>query len=296
MKKLNRIFAVSFLVALLAVASLAQQQGSQTLSTITLSSAISPPGVSPIAPAVTSVTVSSLSNVTATASIGTTIWCDTEAMDVVTNTVPSVGTTVLVTRGTHGTKAEGHASGRTCYVGRPNLFQGFDPAGSCTAAQGQAYILPWINLTNGARYDCKTGGEWMKVGVGSQASAAITTATAFCTSTAGSAETEYLNGAACSGATTATFRWVSSVNGEAHALRAYSSAAVTGGTGKDVLTLYKNGTATTLTCTIAASGTSCSDTSHSVAVIPGDVLTFQYVTATSDTAANMSAAVSVYGQ
>ena len=61
-----------------------------------------------------------------------------------------------------------------------------------------------------------------------------------------------------------------------------------------MLTLYKNGVATALTCTIAAAGTSCTDTTHAVTTVPGDVLTFQFVTATSDTAANLSASVGLY--
>jgi hypothetical protein len=298
MKNLKSIFAVSVLVALLAVAGFAQQQGAQSLTTTTLSQAV--PNITGGSAVATGICLTSISNVTATVSVQTTLWVDTEAMDVVTNSVPPSGTCLQVTRGTHGTKAEGHASGRTVYVSRPNIFQGYDVAGTCWSnAAGTATIpaiLPWINLSDGNRYDCKADGIWFRSGIGSQGSAAVTSVPGFCTGTVGSAQTEYLNGAACSGATTATFSYTVATSGELANLRVTSSAAVVGGTGKDVLTVYKNGTATSLTCTIAASGTTCSDTADGVATVAGDYIQFQFVSATSDTAANVSATVGLYGQ
>jgi hypothetical protein len=292
---LNSIFAVSVLVSFLAAFSFAQQQGAQTLSTTTLSSAVTAVG----AGNTSSITLGSLSNVTATVSVGTRLWVDTEAMDVVTNSVPPSGTTILVARGAAGTKGEGHPSGRTVYVSRPNLFQGYDVAGTCwTDAAGTLLppILPWINLTSGNRYDCKADGIWFRSGLGSQGSAAVTAVTGFCTGTTGSAETEFLNGAACSAATTATYRYTVATAGELANLRVFSSAVAVGGTNKDVLTVFKNGSASAITCTIAAAAAICSDSTHGVAVVPGDVITFQFVTATSDTAANVSASVGLYGQ
>jgi hypothetical protein len=302
MKMLKRIFAVAVFAAL-AISSFAQIQGAQTLSTTTLSTAIPTPltfGIGGSSPYTSNVCLASLTNVYATVSVGTTLWVDTEAMDVVTNSIPPSGTCILVQRGSHGTKAEGHASGRTVFVGRPNLYQGFDVAGTCWAnATGSATlpsILPWINLTDGNRYNCKSDGNWYKSGVGSASGGERSTPAAFCTGTVGSAATEYLNGAACSGASTATFSWIATSSGELADLYVNSSAAVVGGTSKDVLTLYVNGSATALTCTIAAAGTTCSDTTHGVAIVAGNVLTFQFVTATSDTAANISASVALYGQ
>jgi len=297
------IFVAALLIAG-AVPVFAQQQGAQTLSTTTLSAAIPAVFSSGTAPLTSNICLASISNVTATASVQTVLWVDTEAMTVVTNTVPPAGTCFTVSRGTNGTKAEGHQSGRTVYVSRPNLFQGYDIAGTCWASAtglstspAQLYpILPWINLGSGHRFDCKADGNWFHSGTGSQGSAAVTAAAGFCTGIVGSAETEFLNGAACSGATTATYRYTVATNGEIANLRVFSSAAVTGGTGKDVLTVFKNGSATTLTCTIAASGTSCSDSTNGAAVVAGDVLTFQFVTATSDAAANVSASVGLYGQ
>lgn len=295
MNKLKSIFSVAVLVAFSAVALIAQQQGAQTLNTTTLSSALTNVGGGSIS----SVTLASVSNVTATVSIGTTLWVDTEAMDVVTNSVPPSGTTVLVQRGSHGTRAQSHASGRTVYVSRPNLFQGYDQAGTCwTSASGTGIppILPWINLTDGNRYDCKADGNWFRSGLGSQGSAAITGVPGFCTGTVGSAQTEFLNGAACSGATTSTYTYTVTTAGELANLRVSSSAAVVGGTSKDVLTVFKNGSATAITCTIAAAGTTCNDIVNGVAVAVGDLITFQFVSATTDTAANISATVGLYGQ
>ena len=309
MKNFTSIFAVPVLVALLAVAGFAQSQGPQTLSTTTLSQAIPTAAAIGVqgggtAPSTSNICLASITNVYATVSVQTTLWVDTEAMDVVTNTLPPTGTCFVVTRGAHGTKAEGHQSGRTVYVGRPNLFQGYDVAGTCWASSTGLItspaqlpgILPWINLTDGHRYDCKADGNWFRSGLGSQGSAAVTAATGFCTGTVGSAETEYLNGAACSGATTATYSYTVATSGELANLRVTSSAAVVGGTNKDVLTVYKNGSATTITCTIAASGTTCSDSTNGVAVVPGDYIQFKFVTATSDTAANISVGLGLYGQ
>lgn len=287
MTNLKKLISLVSLVALLAVGAFAQQQGAQTLNTTTLAAAVT-------SASGTSIKLTSTSNVYNTVSVQTTIWVDTEAMDIVTNASVSNGY-VTVTRGSHGTKAELHASGRTVYVGRPNLFQGYDQAGACTVGSGYATKLPWINLTDGKRFNCYSGGEWFLEGLGSQSSAATTAATGFCTGTLGSAETDFLNGAACSGATTATYRYTVTTPGEIANLRVFSSASESAAAG-DVLTVFKNGSATTLTCTILQNTTTCSDSTHSSAVVAGDVLTFQVVAATSAAGANISAAVGVYGQ
>lgn len=288
MKNLKSIFAAAFLVALLSSA-FAQQQGAQTLSTTTLSAAVS-------STTQTNITLAALTNVTATVSTQTVLWVDTEAMTVVTNSVPSSGTTVLVIRGSNGTKAESHASGRTVYVGRPNLYHGYDVAGSCTSGTGLATTLPWINMSNGKRFQCRSGGSWFVDGSGSVTAAAIATPSAFCTGIVGSAETEYLNDAACSGATAATASYVVTAAGEVANLRVRSSATETAAAG-DTVTLYKNGSATTLTCTIPqTTAVVCSDSTHSVAVVAGDYLQFQNVSATSGASANVSATVGIYNQ
>jgi hypothetical protein len=48
------------------------------------------------------------------------------------------------------------------------------------------------------------------------------------------------------------------------------------GTGKLwTFTLMVNGSATALTCTISAAATTCSDTSHAVAIVAGNTLSIQ---------------------
>jgi hypothetical protein len=166
--------------------------------------------------------------------------------------------------------------------------------GSCTATT--LLSLPRVYLVSGDVYDCRntsSGGQWILIGHGTSAPAG-SRISAFCTGTAGSAETEYLNFAACSGATTLTARQLVTVPGTLANLYVVSSANFTGGTGKDVATVFKNGSATTLTCTAAGATTTCSDVAHSVSVVPGDVLAVQFISATSDTAANVSASFSIF--
>ena len=166
--------------------------------------------------------------------------------------------------------------------------------GACTASS--EVVLPRIFLMSGDIYDCRngsSGGQWIKISTGTSAPAG-TRVTAFCTGTAGTAETEYLNFAACSGATTLTARQLVTSPGTIANLYVVSSAAFTGGTGKDVISVFKNGTVTTLTCTAVAAATTCSDLAHSVSVVPGDVLAIQFISATSDTAANVAASFSIF--
>lgn len=293
---LKSIFAVSVLVAFLTVSSFAQQQGAQTLSTTTLSAAIPPAVGSGIT---SQISLTSLTNVTATVSVGTTIWVDTEAMEVVTNSIPASGTTILVQRGAHGTKAQSHASGRTVYVSRPNLFQGYPVGGTCWTNAAQTTlppILPWIDLTSGFRYDCKADGNWFRSGIGSQGSAAITAVTGFCTGVTVRNEAEFLNDAACSGATTATYAYTVATPGE------LASLQVTGDTANainaQVVVVNKNGSATALTCTIAIGAKTCSDTTHGVAVAAGDRIQFSNTVGNTNAEAiyNISASVGLYGQ
>ncbi len=305
MKKLNR-FALTLVAALLIVAGgainlwhpdtvEAQSQGAQTLSTTTLSQLI--PNVNGGSGITSNICLASLTNVTATVSVQTTLYVDTEAMAVVTNTIPPSGTCITVTRGAYGTKAEGHQSGRTVYVGRPNLFQGYDVSGTCWSnAAGTATlpaILPWINLTTGNVFNCGSDGNWYRIKVGSQWHFAGTAATGFCTGAVTASQTEYLNGAACAGATTSTYTYLVSTPGEVANLNVASSANVAGA--GDPVTVYRNGVATAVTCTIAAAAKTCSDTTHSFSTAVGDLITFQIVTGAGDTAANVSATVGIYG-
>jgi hypothetical protein len=294
MKNLKQIIAVSVFVALLAVAgSFAQQQGPQSLTTTTLSNSITAVG----AGSTSQVTLASIANVYATVSVGTTLWVDTEAMDVVTNSILANTTTLMVQRGSHGTKAEGHASGRTVYVSRPNLYQGYDVAGTCwtnSAGTSLPTILPWINITSGARFNCYSDGNWFKEGYGSSAYA-TTAVSAFCTGIPAESTTVYLNGATCTGATTATYAYTVTTAGELANLRIHGSAVAANA---NVFTVYKNGTATAITCTVAIAAQTCSDNTHSVATVNGDYIQIQDAVGSTgaETFANASATVGLYGQ
>ena len=76
--------------------------------------------------------------------------------------------------------------------------------------------------------------------------------------------------------------------GTIYNLQVVSSANAVGGTRKSIVTIYKNGSATTLTCQIANATKVCSDTTHGFSTVPGDYLYAQFVSATSETAANLA--------
>lgn len=301
---LNRIFlAATVLVALCFVPAYAQQN---TWTITTLSGAVNACTSGVTAPTcqlnipLTSYTgVNAPSQPIATSDIGapsgnsfTWMLVDKELLQVMRVVTIGSTTTVYAERGVNSTKAIAHNSGATVYIGPPNYFANSDKTGACTAANER--VLPAINPATGNFFNCYgSTGQWVQTGSGSGQFTGSNIGS-FCTGTVGTGETDFLNGAACSGATTATARYVVVEPGYLANLQVFSSAAVVGGSSKDVLTVLKNGSATTITCTIAASGTTCSDSSHSVAVAAGDVITFKFVAATSDTAANVSASVLKY--
>jgi hypothetical protein len=92
--------------------------------------------------------VASATNITATPA--TTLFVETEAMQVISIT----GTTVTVTRGANSTKAVAHASGSMVLAGKPDWFFGYAPTGACTTAA--TYATPFVNLATGAQYLCST--------------------------------------------------------------------------------------------------------------------------------------------
>lgn len=222
------------------------------------------------------------------------MYVDKEA--IIVNSI-SGNTVTRARRGAQGTAAVPHNSGARVFFGPSTAFTTFDQSGSCTNVLNNAnQYLPKFNTTSGNGFYCmniaQSGaavGQWVLSNIGTMASGPGSRWSFFCTGTAGSAETEYLNGAACSGATTATVGQQTVANtGTIYNLRVTSSAAFTGGTGKDVITIGKNGTDTTLTCTAVAAATVCSDTTHGFQVVAGDIIRVKLVTATSDTAANVA--------
>lgn len=200
-------------------------------------------------------------------------------------------------RGAQGTKAVAHNSGARVFFGIATAFTTTDQTGSCTnvlTSSGQ--YLPRFNTTSGNGFYCpniaQTGnpvGQWVWSSVGTMSGAPGVKFNFGCLGTAGSAETEYLDFGNCSGQTTAALgRQVVANTGTIYNLRVSSSAAAVGGTGKSIVTIFKNGTATTLTCQIVATALVCNDTVHGFPVVPGDYLYAQFVSASSESAANLA--------
>jgi len=291
MSKLIKTLSLTMLLVAVAF-------GQASLSTTTLGAAVSTTNA-------TSITLASTSTMLSSGpanQINTFLWVDRELM-AVTTVVDSTHVTVRRAAGVGaGGRPTLHANGAKVYFSLTtsqapagNYFSNgsvvSEVAGGCTSTS--EFVLPKIYVFSGNIYDCKSGGQWVLVGNGSMGVIGTRVA-AFCTGTVGSSQTNYANFAACSGATAATGRMVMSRTGTLANYYVYSSTAVTGGSSLDVATVYKNGSATTLTCTISAAGTTCSDTTHSVSVVPGDVITFAFATASGDTAANISHGVSIY--
>lgn len=125
-----------------------------TLTSTTLSAAVSQPSGS--TPAASVIAVASATGINAPSvtngTQGTMLFVDREAMRVISIT----GTNITVLRGQEGTRAAGHVSGATVWIGNPNWFKDRDPIGTCTLS-GE-YSSPWINVTTGAIYVCNAGG------------------------------------------------------------------------------------------------------------------------------------------
>jgi hypothetical protein len=308
MKNLNKIAILILALTVLSAGAFGQFV---TLSITTLGAALVAPSTT--SPA-TTVTLASTTGMLAPGpfnQVNTILYTDKEVM-YVTAVVNS--TTVTVTRGAGqgaGGVKRAHANGNLVYFANTQTNGSVvtpatsfikmpqtnaEVTGTCTATNEM--VLPLIYSFSGNIYNClngSSGGQWFLQASGTNGSAG-TRAFAFCTSSLGSAETEYLNMAACSGATTATAAYIVSNYGTLANLEVQAGTAVTGGSAKDVLTVMQNGVATTVTCTFATGGaaTTCSDLAHSVAVSPGDVIQFRFVTATSDGGANIRASVGIY--
>ncbi len=308
MNTFKKILITLGLIAGLSVTATAQI----ALSTTTLGAAV---GVTANIPAtrVTFASTSTFQNRGTQNQFNTIVYVDKEQMCVVT----VVSSTVADVQRGCGVGAAGvittHASGAFVYFantttangpGGPTMaasqFNGAQQTaelyGSCS--RSSIIALPVIYTMSGDVFDCKrtgaagTAGQWIRITNGSMGQSG-SRISAFCTGTVGSAESDFLNGAACSSATTATARQVINNYGNLANLRVFSSAAFLG-TGSTATTVYKNGSATAITCSATAAATTCSDLIHSVQVAPGDVITFLNVSATSDTAANISASVGLY--
>lgn len=89
--------------------------------------------------------------------IRSVLYVDREMMAV--ETVNAATFTVNVMRGYNSTFSTPHNSGATVYVGSPDQFYSFDPAGACTA--GNTKVTPWINYLTGNQWTCGSGGSWI---------------------------------------------------------------------------------------------------------------------------------------
>jgi len=75
-------------------------------------------------------------------------------------------------------------------------------------------------------------------------------------------------------------------------LKALIVSAGTGGVNASsgVVTVLKNGSTTTMTCTLGT-GTSCTDITHTQAYAAGDLISIQFTTQAAETLANVKAVV-----
>ena len=267
-----------------------------TLSSTTLGAAVSTANTTSIALAATT----SMQNQGPGNQINTALYVDRELM-LVTAVVDS--THVTVQRGQQSTRAVYHASGAKVYyaytqLNTPALSQfnleqdTAEVYGSCTAATEK--VLPRIYVKSGDIFQCYSSGQWFQISKGTMNTAG-SSISAFCTGQLSSATTDYIGNTVCA-TTSAAVKQVITTAGVLANLYVIAGTAVSGGTGYDVVTVLKNGSATTLTCTFATGGaaTTCSDTTHSVSVVPGDYLTFTMTTATSDTGYNVSLRLGIY--
>ena len=288
MTKMNKLLVLF----LLAVSAFAQQN---TTNQTTLSASIVDPFPPSAGGLVTTISVTSATNMTVpsfgTSGITTFLFVDRELMGVIAIN----GTSLTVRRGQGGSKTSSHLSGAIVWWGPQRYFLNVAPAGLCTP--NNIIASPAVVVADGSVWVCSgvtsTAGIWAQTINGADSNGAGSAIGNFCTGTAGSGEIEFLNGAACSGATTATARVVIQANGVIGNLYAYSSAIVVSG-GSDPVAVLKNGVATTITCTMVSLGTTCSDTTHFVQVAVGDVITFRFTSTASDSAANISVGLGKY--
>lgn len=137
------------LLSLLVLSILVPSSDAQTvIPTTTFSAAVTTTST-------TTVVVSSATGIVANTTL---LYADSELMAV--NAVS--GTTLSVTRGYEGTRAETHSTTAQVWVGPAMAFQfaspiGY-PAGSCT--RSNLLYVPWIDVNNNIFSDCD-GGQWV---------------------------------------------------------------------------------------------------------------------------------------
>lgn len=291
---------ITFAIALFALFC-ASAFGQATLTSTTLSGAVNNYATSFNLASATGVSAPSFNVPNQPTGNQTILFVDKEAMFV--NSIN--GTNVSVTRGWGSTVASAHVTGATVYVGPPYYFSFDEKAGACTATN--LLVLPIFNLQTGHAFSCGVSGQWAQVLNGTQTGSPSSTISFLCSGTVGSAETEYVSSTvACSGSTTELLRWTATTAGTVANLRVSSTGNFLG-TGGSIFTVRRNGAAVTgFTCAPTAATKACANmlsgfadvgtagTVDSVAVAAGDTIDVSFLSATSDTAANLSVQLSVF--
>jgi hypothetical protein len=139
MKKVN--FVLSFLFALaLSLPAL----GQATLTGTTLAAAATS--------SATTLQVASATGITANSTLLYIFDGTARGEAVFVNSVSSK--TLKVTRGYHGTSANGHISGALVLLGPPNYFYSGDPSGACTLTS--TLVTPYVNIKSGRQWLCSS--------------------------------------------------------------------------------------------------------------------------------------------
>jgi len=147
-----RNFRLAFALLAILVLLTSPAWGQATMSSTTLSSAIT-----------RSETYLNVASATGISGLGTNnqvqtiLYVDQEAMEV----IEVSGTTVRVLRGRGGTRATAHASGAKVWLGPPNYFLPTDPSGACTSTEQP--VLPRVAISTGNVWNC-AGGQWLRYG------------------------------------------------------------------------------------------------------------------------------------
>jgi hypothetical protein len=139
-------------------------------------------------------------------------------------------------------------------------------------------------------------GSWIVVASGTPTFTGQFTLEGACTNTAPSSATIRLYGLGETSTATCTSTLTTTGDGQvigaATTIPGMSVTATTGGSNASsgAVTVLKNGTATTITCTLGT-GTSCQDYAHSTAFAAGDILSVQFTTQAAETLAGVKASV-----
>jgi hypothetical protein len=148
MNTFKRLFSFAAIVALSAIAALAQ---SNTLTATTLSAAALATDKTLFVTSATGINAPNLQNGT----IGSQLYVVApgarkgEVMPVISTN----GTAISVRRSGAGASTA-FPNGSMVLVGTPNMFYSYDPSGGCTAAN--TFVTPWINVKTGAEWLCST--------------------------------------------------------------------------------------------------------------------------------------------